>query len=393
MRTHPLRRRFIRPGAIALALTGAIAMAGCSAPAPTTTPSSTETTAVGEMPAATSAALQAALDDTRGDEFPGVIARVITADGTWTGVSGASAPDGDEAPAPDDRTRIGSLTKTMTATIVLQLVEEGLISLEDSISMYVPDAPNGAATLRQLADMTSGIPSYSLDAQWQSRYFGDPFGVFEPQELIDAAKTLPVDGAPGEVWKYSNTNYVLLGMVIEQVLDQPIPEVFDDRLFEPLGMTDTVYPNGSAAIDSPHLVGVTTQRNPAGPAEDATDWNPSFGSTAGEVVSTLDDLTLWAHALFTGEDVLSEETQQLRRDSILSSPPPNDAEPGYGIGWGERPDGWWGHSGTIPGFTTSVFHSYDAGATIVVVANADTPLASGQEPAPAVFEALAAALG
>jgi D-alanyl-D-alanine carboxypeptidase len=281
----------------------------------------------------------------------------------------------------------------MTATILLQLVEEGLVSLDDPISQYVPDSPNGAATLRQLADMTSGIPSYSLDPDWQAKYFGDPFVLFTPQELVDAANTLPVDGAPGEVWKYSNTNYVLLGMVIEQVLEQPITEVFDERLFEPLGMTETVYPGGSASIDEPHLVGLTTQRNQNGPAEDATEWSPSFGSTAGEVVSTLDDLTLWAHALFTGEGVLDEETQQLRRDSILSSPPPNDAESGYGIGWGERPDGWWGHSGTIPGFTTSVFHNYDEDATIVVLVNTDVPLASGEIPAPAVFEALAAALG
>lgn len=382
----------IRLASIAVALTAAMALAGCSgqAPAATSTPTPTEGD---EFPAATAAALQAALDDTRGDQFAGVVARVVTADGTWTGSSGAAVPDGDTPPAPDDHTRIGSLTKTMTATILLQLVEEGLVSLDDPISKYVPDSPNGAATLRQLADMTSGIPSYSLDPAWESLYFGDPYHVFTPQDLVDASKTIPVDGAPGETWKYSNTNYVLLGMVIEQVLEQPIADVFEERLFEPLGMTDTVYPDGTAEIDDPHLVGLTNQRNPTGPTEDATDWSPSFASTAGEVVSTLDDLTLWAHALFTGEGVLDEATQQLRRDSILSSPPPNDAESGYGIGWGERADGWWGHSGTIPGFTTSVFHSYDEDATIVVVVNTDVPLPSGEVPAPAVFEALAAALG
>ncbi|MCP2635390.1 beta-lactamase family protein [Microbacterium sp. HD4P20] len=392
MRTHTLTSG-MRLGALALALAAAMAVTGCSGAAPAATPAPTATGAAPDFPADTAAALQAALDDTRGDEFAGVIARVITPEGTWTGTSGTAAPDGETAPSPDDRTRIGSLTKTMTATILLQLVEEGLVSLDDPISQYVPDSPNGAATLRQLADMTSGIPSYSLDPDWQDKYFGDPFLLFAPQELVDAAKTLPVDGAPGEVWKYSNTNYVLLGMVIEQVLEQPIAEVFAERLFEPLSMVDTVYPGSSAGIDQPHLVGLTNQRNPGGPAEDATEWSPSFASTAGEVVSTLDDLTLWAHALFTGEGVLDDETQQLRRDSILSSPAPNDAESGYGIGWGERADGWWGHSGTIPGFTTSVFHSYDENATIVVVANTDAPLASGEVPAPAVFEALAAALG
>lgn len=373
-----------------------LSAAGCAAPAPSAGPTATASATPTEaaIPADTAAALQAVLDDTRDENgFPGVVARVITPDGVWTGASGTSAPGGDAAPAPDDHARVGSLTKTMTATILLQLVGEGLVSLDDPISKYVADSPNGTATLRQLADMTSGIPSYSLDPTWQADYFGDPSAVFTTQQLLDYAKELPLVGAPGEVWQYSNTNYVLLGMVIEGVLGQPLEEVYEERIFEPLGMDDSVFPASSAAIAEPHLVGITAQNQPAGQTVDATDWNPSFTKAAGEVISTLDDLTLWAHALFTGEDVLTPELQQLRRDSILSSPLPNDAQSGYGIGWGKRPDGYWGHSGTIPGFTTSLFHSYDDDTTIIVVVNSDVPLTSGEVPAPAVFEALAAALG
>ncbi|MFD4958913.1 serine hydrolase domain-containing protein [Microbacterium sp. NPDC058389] len=382
-----------------LALTASVAVAllamtGCSAPAPTATSTPAPTGTSQALPAETVAALQAVLDEAPiGDRLPGVIARVITPDGTWTGTAGTVSLETDEAPAATDNTRIGSLTKTMTATILLQLVGEGLVKLEDPISMYVPDAPNGSATLRQLADMTSGIPSYSTDQDWQNAYFGDPSTVFTSQELLDYAKTLPVDGAPGEVWVYSNTNYILLGMVIQQVLSQPIADVFAERLFEPLGMDHTVYPDGSAAMDEPRLSGVTVQGQPEGTIADATDWNPSFGNTAGEVISTLDDLELWADALFTGEGVLTPELQQLRRDSILSSPPPNTADGGYGIGWGARPDGWWGHSGTIPGYTTSVFHSYDLDATIVVVTSSDIEFDGGGLPAPTLFEGLAAALG
>lgn len=386
--------RGIRSALVVTAITLTAALAGCATAAPTAAPTPTATSEATALPVDTAEALQAALDDAHaGIDAPGVIARVITPEGTWTGTSGTAAPDGDAAPAADDRTRVGSLTKTMTATLLLQLVGEGLVSLDDPISKYVPDSPNGSATLRQLADMTSGIPSYSLDKAWEQAYFSDPSTVFTTQQLLDYAKTLPLDGAPGEVWKYSNTNYVLLGMVIEQVLGQPIDEVFADRIFEPLGVTASVYPHGSAEIDEPHLDGITAQGQPDGQTVDATDWNPSFGSTAGEVISTLDDLTLWAHALFTGDDVLSPELQQLRRDSILTSPEPNNAEGGYGIGWGKRPDGWWGHSGTIPGFTTSIFHNYDTDTTIIVEVNSDIPLASGEVPAPAVFEALAAALG
>ncbi|WP_198425578.1 MULTISPECIES: serine hydrolase domain-containing protein [Microbacterium] len=382
-------------GALAAAVTVvALAVAGCSTPAsaPAPTPGATDTAQA--FPGEVAAELQGVLDAAPiGDRLPGVIARVVTADGVWTGAAGTVALGSDAEPSAVDRTRIGSLTKTMTATILLQLVGEGLVTLEDPISKYVPDSPNGAATLRQLADMTSGIPSYSLDPEWEQAYFGDPSAVFTSQQLLDYAKTLPLDGAPGETWVYSNTNYVLLGMVIEQVLGQPIADVFADRLFAPLGMEASVYPDESAAIDEPHLRGVTLQGQPGDAPVDATDWNPSFGSTAGEVVSTLDDLTLWAHALFTGEGVLTPELQQLRRESILSSPPPNSPEGGYGIGWGKRPDGWWGHSGTIPGFTTSVFHSYDEDATIIVVASSDIAFEGGGEPAPAIFEELAAALG
>jgi D-alanyl-D-alanine carboxypeptidase len=394
---HTLRSsRVTRAAWAAATIVAMLGAAGCAAPTPSATPDRTASPVATEaaIPADTAAALQAVLDDTRDEVgFPGVVARVVTPDGVWTGASGTSAPDGDAAPEADDHTRVGSLTKTMTATILLQLVGEGLVSLDDAISQYVPDSPNGTATLRQLADMTSGIPSYSLDPTWSTAYFGDPSFVFTAQQLLDYAKQLPLDGAPGEVWKYSNTNYVLLGMVIEQVLEQPLGDVFEERIFAPLGMDDSVYPAGSAAISEPHLVGITAQGQPAGETADATDWNPSFGNAAGEVISTLDDLTLWAHALFTGEDVLTAELQQLRRDSILSSPPPNNDQGGYGIGWGQRPDGYWGHSGTIPGFTTSVFHSYDDETTIVVVVNSDVELASGEVPAPAVFEALAAALG
>jgi D-alanyl-D-alanine carboxypeptidase len=320
-----------------------------------------------------------------------VIARVVTPEGTWTSAAGVADPAGSEAPTPSDHTRVGSLTKTMTATILLQLVGERLVSLDDPISKYVPDAPNGSATLLQVADMTSGIASYTLDESIQNQWLQAPEAVFTPQQLLDAAKTLPVLGEPGTVWQYSNTNYVLLGMLIENVTGRPIADVFQERIFEPLGMDASTYPGSSADLPEPYLHGTTDQPSPGTPV-DATDWNPSFASTAGEVVSTLDDMTTWAHALFTGEGVLTPELQQVRRDSILSSPPPNTETAGYGIGIGDR-DGWWGHDGEIPGYTTSVFHSYDDDVTIVVLANSDVKTAAGAAPAASVYQALAAALG
>jgi D-alanyl-D-alanine carboxypeptidase len=388
-----------RPGIRQLVTIGAVltvlGIAGCSSPAPepTTSPSPSRT-AEAAPDAETTAAMQAALDDTRAlAEFPGVIARVITPEWTWTGTSGTAGPETDAAPAATDFTRVGSITKTITGTVLLQLVEEGLISLDDPVSKYVPDAPNGTATIRQVADMTSGIPSYSTDQGWQDQFFGDSAYVFTPQELLDYAKELPVSFTPGDGWEYSNTNYVIFGMIIEQLTGQPIADVFQERIFGPLGMDSTSFPAGSAALPSPHLAGITEQGQPDGEIAVATDWSPSGAFTAGEVISTLDDLEKWGHALFTGEGILTPEMQQVRRDSILTSPPPNTATAGYGIALGNR-NGWWGHTGEIPGYNTALFHNYESETTIIVVVNSDIPLPDdGGNPAPAVQAALIAALG
>jgi D-alanyl-D-alanine carboxypeptidase len=384
-------RRAVMIAVIATALT----VTGCSSPTPAPPESPTpSSTAEAGLDAETTTALQSALDDTRElAGFPGTIARVITPEGTWTGTSGTAGPDTDAAPTATDFTRIGSVTKTMTGTVLLQLVDEGLIGLEDPVSQYVPDAPNGTATIRQVADMTSGIPSYSTDQGWQDQYFGAPDTVYTPQELLDIAKSLPVSFAPGEGWEYSNTNYVILGMIAEQLTGQPIEELFQERLFDPLDMTSSSFPGDSAKIGSPHLSGITQQGQPEETTAVATDWDPSYTFAAGEVISTLDDLEKWGHALFTGEGILSPEMQQLRRDSILTSPPPNTPTAGYGIAIGNR-NGWWGHTGEIPGYNTTLFHDYESGTTIIVIVNSDIGLPDdGGNPAPAVQAALIEALG
>ncbi len=344
---------------------------------------------------ATAVRFQAALDDTRAAlGFPGVVAGVWSPGGSWVSSSGTRGEGMDEAATAGDHTRVGSLTKTMTATVVLQLVEEGKLSLDDVIGTYVAGMPNGeVATLAQLLDMTAGIPTYTASDEFQAQLFADPERQWTPEELLAFVADTPADFAPGEGWSYSNTNYVLLGLVIEQVTGQPIADVFQERLFGPLGMVDTTFPTGTAAIAEPALHGVTGQGQPDGQTTDATGWSPSEAFTAGEVVSTLDDLKLWADALFTGEGILSPEMQQQRRDSIVFGLPPLTATSGYGYGIGDR-GGWWGHTGEIPGYTTVLMHSYELDTTIIVVTNSDVVAGQGAPtPAGAVFAALVGALG
>lgn len=153
-------------------------------------------------------------------------------------------------------------------------------------------------------------------------------------------------------------------------------------------MAQSVYPT-SAALPSPHLSGITMQGATGGRPRDATEFDPSFAGAAGQVVSTLDDLQRWATALFTGHKVLSPRMQELRRASILTAPPPNTSMTGYGIGIGNR-NGWWGHDGDIPGFTTSLFHNYGTDTTVLVVVNSDIDDPTTHQ-APAVFGGLVAA--
>ncbi|MGW0173093.1 serine hydrolase domain-containing protein [Rhodococcus sp. NPDC003322] len=384
--------RFRIVPALTAALAISLAASGCSS----SSESAVSTTSTATFAAATTTTFQQVLDETRAQAgFPGVIAQVSSPDGTWTGTSGTVGAGKTGGLTPSDKTRIGSLTKTMTATVLLQLMEEGKLSLDDPIGKYVPGMPNGdVATLRQLADMTSGIPNYTESKPVVEKFFADPQYAWPPGELTDAVKPMPADFAPGQGWEYSNTNYVLLGMVIEQILGRPIGEVFEDRLFEPLGMSDTSFPGGSTDIGDPHLDGLTNQNQAPGQTVDSTHWNPSFAFTAGAVISTLADLEKWGHALFTGDGILDPATQQLRRDSIIHDIPPNTASTGYGIGIGDR-NGWWGHDGDIPGYNSVLFHNYDSDTTIIVLTNSDdTYEVDGKQvyPAPGVFAGLQAAL-
>lgn len=406
-----MRRHLVITAALSVAL---LATAGCTASISETdhtSPAESSTTAPAAAGAATddpalTQELQSAIDTTRSQaNVPGAVVLVRSPQGSWTLTSGTVGTDDAAAPTADDRTRIGSLTKTMTATIILQLVQEGKISLDDPISEYLDPSvlaglPNiDDVTVLDLVHMTSGIQPYSLDETFQTDLFADPTRVWTPAELVAYATKIPAKfSPPGSGWQYSNTNYILLGMLIEKVTGEQLPQVFQDRLFGPLGMADTTFPEpADDTMAEPHFDGVTEQGQPDGQTGDSTSWNPSEAWSAGAVVSTPNDLAKWADALFTGEGVLDAKTQQLRRDSIQYGIPPLTATSGYGIGIGDN-NGWWGHDGQIPGFTSSLQHNYDTDTTIIVLTNSDIPLPGtdgqpGPNPAPAIYAAVRDVLG
>ncbi|WP_236638421.1 serine hydrolase domain-containing protein [Mangrovicoccus ximenensis] len=356
--------------------------------------------AVEPLPETLDAAVRAALPLAAA---PGIIAAVQSPEGRWSAAYGLADPEAGTAMAEGMHTRIGSITKTFTGTALMQLAEEGKLSLDDPISDYVEGVPNGdRITLRRLADMTSGIASYTQTDEFWNDFASDPQRVYAPGDLLAYAVPVSPIFEPGARFDYSNTNTVLLGMVIEKVTGQPVGEVFRSRIFEPLGLGNTLWPGRSAEMPEPLARGFTLQGNDISPEDpaDATFWNPSWGWTAGEMISTLGDLLAYGHALATGQGLLGEEAQTER----LASFPEGG---GYGIGVGCG-GGWLGHTGELPGYNTTLYYHVGSATTVVVQANSDIPsgdcgdadvlpenpggvVCSG--PATRVFTALAQALG
>lgn len=298
---------------------------------------------------------------------PGAIVGVRTPEGTWVDAIGIGDPVTGTPASVDDFSRVGSITKTFTSSLVLQLVEAGELSLDDPIDEYVDGVPNGdEITIRMLLNMTSGIQSYTADETFTNALFADPTAAWTPDQLLEAGLGLEPLFAPGTDFYYSNTNYILLGTVIEEITGRPYPEVLQTEILEPLELGDTSFPDRSE-IPDPHLSGISLQGTPDDSQEpvETTDWSPTSAWTAGQIISTLDDLLVWGRALATGQGFLDEEMAVERLEAIPE-------EGGYGFGMGCL-SGWVGHTGDIPGYNTTVYHHTASDTTVVVLVNSDIP--------------------
>jgi D-alanyl-D-alanine carboxypeptidase len=257
--------------------------------------------------------------------------------------------------------RIGSVSKTFITTGVLQLVDQGRVGLDDPISMYVPGVPNGdQVTVRELAEMRSGLYDYSnettppkLGAEQLQR---------TPEELFRIAVSHRPIFAPGAEFDYNNTNTVLLGLPIQNVTGQPLSDYIRDHLTQPLNMQHTVFPVGTE-FPSPHSEGYTKRTD--GQIVDAADFNASWGWAAGNMISTLDDMRIWAPSVATGT-LLSAPTQAERLKFL---PAPSEGTGAlYGLGL-ENQNGWIGHNGNLPGYQSYVYYLPPEDTTLIMLVN------------------------
>ncbi|MFJ5533474.1 serine hydrolase domain-containing protein [Streptomyces sp. NPDC093261] len=318
---------------------------------------------------------------------PGVTVGLWTpGKGSYVRSFGVADKDNGRPMAPDLRMRIGSETKTFTVTALLQLADRGRVGLDDPIGKYVDGVPGGnRITLRQLAGMRSGLFDYADDEAFFRALTSDPRRSLTPREVLDHSFKHPVLFPPGRRFDYSNTNLVLLGLVVEKVGGLPLGEFIQRNILHPAGLDHTGFPV-DASFPDPHARGYTDQ-TAGGKVEDATDWNPSWAWAAGAMISDLRDLRVWARTVATG--TLPDGTVLIRpalqRQRLIASP---TSAPGVGYGLGIFDvQGWIGHNGSLPGYECLTVYLPPARTTLVVLLNTDIRH-DGQQPSAIFGEAI-----
>ena len=308
----------------------------------------------------------------RDSATPGLVVGVQTPEGSWVKALGTANRRSLRPMKATMHHRIGSVTKTFMGTLLMQLAADHELSLNDTIDQYVDGVPNGdEITLRQLADMTSGVASYTASAAFKDLLYANPEQRWQPSQLLGFGFADSPKFPPGTAFQYSDSNYILLGLAIEEAAGEPLHAVLRERIIGPLGLNETSWPGASIAVPKPHARGYTLQGQPADDPADATNWNPSYAWAAGEMISNVDDLLVYGRALGTGKGLLSR-AQQKRRLASFGDIPPLSPQLTYGIGMVED-GGWLGHTGQVPGFTTALYYHPGIDTTVVVEANTDIP--------------------
>jgi len=272
---------------------------------------------------------------------------------------------------PSDRFRVGSVTKTFVATLVLQLAGEGRLSLDDTVERWVPgEVPNGAAiTVRQLLTMTSGIYDYLNDGDDTvlRREVANPAVRWAPADLVAIATAHAPRFAPATSWSYSNTGYIVLGQIAEKATGQPVGDLLRARVFGPAGLRATTFETGPR-IAGRHAHGYDTLGSKS--VRDVSVIDQTWAWTAGAIVSNTDDLARFYRALLGGRMLRPD----LLRTMQTTVPMGGGAPPAYAYGAGlfTQPMGCgtaWGHNGSTPGYLADVYNSRTGGRQVVVLVN------------------------
>lgn len=311
------------------------------------------------------------LDEYVGDDDPSVVLLVtVPGEIDYVGVRGLADLDAATPARTTDRYRIGSITKTFVAVVMLQLQDEEILALDDPISDWLPNDLVAAIsygdeiTLYHLLSMTSGIFSYTDSDAYNDAVEADPTHPWTAAETIAFIVDEPADFPPGEGWYYSNSNYNLLQLVIESATGQPLAAVLNAYIFDPVGMSNSF-------LEDPARIGQGIVRGYALDDDDewvdVTDLNDGIGLGDGGIVSTAADMERFARALFEG-DLLSAEAFEEMSDWLET----DEADSYYGLGLAMDDSDYgevWGHDGATAGFQSVMAYHPDTEAVIILLTN------------------------
>ena len=298
---------------------------------------------------------------TEADSFSGTVLVAVDGKPVFRKAYGLANREWNIANTPDAKFRIGSITKQFTATAILQLAEQGRLSIDDPVSKYYPAAPAAWSkiTIRHLLTHTSGIPTYTALPGFFDRQARMPF---KPEELVKLTQDKPLDFEPGSQYAYDNSGYVLLGVIVEKASGQPYAKYLQDHIFGPLGMHDTGFDSNQAII-ARHASGYNVGPNGA---VNAAFLDMSVPFSAGSLYSTVDDLLIWDQALYAAKPLKAESLKAMFTDY------------GHKYGFGFQIDSKWdhpriAHGGGINGFITEFERYPQDRLTVVVLSNIENP--------------------
>ncbi|MFJ3249477.1 serine hydrolase domain-containing protein [Streptomyces sp. NPDC086782] len=269
-----------------------------------------------------------------------------------------------------DRFRIGSVTKTFSAVVLLQLAAEGRVRLDDPVNRYLPGLlPDDRITVRHVLSHRSGLYDYTneLFAGTVSGFEAVRTKVFTYRQLLALSLEHPRTQAPGASYAYSNTNFVVVGLLIEKLTGHPVRTAYENRVIKPLKLSDTFYVHPATTIPGRHARGYLTPDEAASPPVDATEQTMSWAQSAGALISSTRDLNTFFSALLGGRLLPPAQLDQMERWI------PAGTGQAYGLGLRRRDLSCgvsvYGHTGAVQGYYTYAFTSKDGRRSLAALAN------------------------
>ncbi|MFJ9245568.1 serine hydrolase domain-containing protein [Streptomyces sp. NPDC101776] len=347
-----------------------LALTAVPAHAATHEPDTTRTSGRAALPAPDLAGLRAVLRALTAQGAPGAIARIDDRGTVRTAAAGIDDRTTRRAIGNADRFRIGSVTKSFSAVVLLQLADAHKLDLDASVDRYLPGLlPDRRITVRHVLSHRSGLYDYtnSMFASSVSGFEAVRDKVFTYRQLVGLSLRHARTNAPGAAYSYSNTNFVVAGMLIEKVTGHSVATAYRDRIIKPLKLRDTFYVHPSTKIPGRYAHGYLTPDRAGAPLVDATEQTVSWAQSAGAVISTTRDLNTFFSALLGGRLTSAAQLAQMERWTPVNS------TTRYGLGLRRRDLSCgvsvYGHTGAVQGFYTYSFTSKDGRRSLTALAN------------------------